>query len=96
MVHKGPSPYNDQTDMIAAIKNADWKPAQNQSYETMVLTNSTLNCKIRPAGFRTNAKYRQIKNTCMLSRIKTRCRIRGKPPQLAVCITMYNEDEAEL
>ena len=32
----------------------------------------------------------------MLSKIKTRCRIRGAPPQLAICITMYNEDEDEL
>ena len=78
------------------IKQTDWKPAQNMSYETLCLTNSTLNCKIRPAGFRTSAKYRQVKNTCMISKIKTRCRIRGEPPKMAVCITMYNEDEDEL
>ena len=29
LIKQGPSPYNDQTDMIATIKNADWKPAQN-------------------------------------------------------------------
>ena len=92
----GNNVYNDKTDMISAIKQSDWKNPQNQSYETMCLTNSTLNCKIRPAGFRPNAKYRQIKNTCMISKMKTRCRIRGKPPQLAVCVTMFNEDEEEL
>lgn len=36
---------------------------------------------------------RRIKNTCLLSKIKTRCRIRNKNPSLAVCITMYNENE---
>ena len=32
----------------------------------------------------------------MLSKIKTRCKIRGAQPKLAVCITMYNEKEDEL
>lgn len=31
-----------------------------------------------------------------MARIKTRCRIRKMNPKLAVCITMYNEDETEL
>lgn len=61
-----------------------------------MLTKTELNCKTRPAGFRINGKYRQIKNTCMLAKIRTRCRIRKAPPKLAVCITMYNEDEKEL
>ena len=32
----------------------------------------------------------------MISKIRTRCRIRKDNPKLAVCITMYNEDEKEL
>ena len=32
----------------------------------------------------------------MMSKIRTRCRIRKENPKLAVCITMYNEDEGEL
>ena len=32
----------------------------------------------------------------MMSKIRTRCRIRKENPKLAVCITMYNEDESEL
>jgi len=32
----------------------------------------------------------------MLSKINARCKIRGSNPKLAVCITMYNEDESEL
>jgi len=32
----------------------------------------------------------------MISKIRTRCRIRKENPKLAVCITMYNEDENEL
>jgi len=62
----------------------------------MALADSKLNVKIRPCVFRSIGKMRKIKNTCLLSKIKTRCRIKGKNPKLAVCITMYNEDEAEL
>ena len=62
----------------------------------MALADSQLNCKIRPCGFRSNSKMRKIKNTCLISRIKTKCRLRGKNPKMAVCITMYNEDEHEL
>lgn len=39
---------------------------------------------------------RKIKNTCLISKVKTKCRLRGKNPKLAVCITMYNENEQEL
>ena len=86
----------DKTEHIAGIAERDWKPPNNVSYETLVLTDSTLNCKIRPAGFRPSGKYRQVKNTCLLSKIKTRCRIRGEAPKMAVCITMFNEDVSEL
>lgn len=83
-------------DIISEGGAAPWKPPINVSYETMVLTKTAKNNKVRPAGFRPSAKYRQIKNTCMLAKIKTRCRIRKQNPRLAVCITMYNEDEKEL
>jgi hypothetical protein len=62
----------------------------------MALADSKLNVKIRPCGFRSSGKMRKIKNTCLISKVKTRCRIRGKNPKVAVCITMYNEDEGEL
>ena len=39
---------------------------------------------------------RQIKNNCLLAKIRMRCRIRKSNPKMAVCITMYNENEAEL
>jgi len=32
----------------------------------------------------------------MMSRIRARCRVRKENPKLAVCITMFNEDEKEL
>ena len=32
----------------------------------------------------------------MLAKIKNKCRLRIRNPRLAVCITMYNEDEQEL
>lgn len=92
----GPVNYLDQTDMISAFKTVAWKKAQNISYETLCLTTSQLNCKVRATGFRTNGKMRMIKNTCLLSKIKTHCRIRGSDPKMAICITMYNEDEQEL
>ena len=74
-------------------KDIDWKPAINISYETMVLTTSKKNDKLRPAGFRHNGQYRQIKTTSMMSVIQQRCKIRQQNPKLAVCITMYNEEE---
>lgn len=39
---------------------------------------------------------RKIKKTCLISKLKTSCRLRQANPKLAVCITMYNEDENEL
>mmetsp|Transcript_1933 Transcript_1933/g.1388 ORF Transcript_1933/g.1388 Transcript_1933/m.1388 type:complete len:165 (+) Transcript_1933:212-706(+) len=39
---------------------------------------------------------RKIKNTVLISKIKTRNRIKKKNPKMAVCITMYNENESEL
>lgn len=74
----------------------EWKPPLNKSYELLTLTNSDLNYKIRPAGFRPTGKMRQVKQTCLLSTIRTRCVMRGQFPKTAVCITMYNENEAEL
>lgn len=74
----------------------EWKPPINKSYETLVLTQTDMNQKLRPAGFRPNLRHRQVKNTSMISKIRTRCRIRKENPKLAVCITMYNEDENEL
>jgi hypothetical protein len=37
-----------------------------------------------------------VKNTCLLARMKKLNMLRKRTPKLAVCITMYNEDEAEL
>ena len=37
-----------------------------------------------------------IKNTCLLGRMKKLNILRKQNPKLAVCITMYNENEAEL
>ena len=78
-----------------SVRNPEWKPRTETTYETLVLTQakSQFNCKVRGAGFRTNGKMRHIKKTCLLAKIKTRCRIRKRDPALAICITMYNEDE---
>jgi len=73
-----------------------WKPAKFVSYETMNLTSTKLNPSIRPCGFMANGKSRQIKNTCLLGRMKKLNLLKNTIPKLAVCITMYNEDEAEL
>ena len=81
---------------LSLKEDAPWKPACNMSYETLCLTSTAMNTKLRPAGFRSNGRHRQVKNTSMISKIKTRCRIRKENPKLAVCITMYNEDEKEL
>ena len=80
-------------------QNSDFstkKPRINSSFETLVLATSSLDQKLRPAGFRANGCYRQIKNSSLLAKIKDRCTLRRQNPKLAVCITMYNEDEKEL
>jgi chitin synthase len=59
----------------------------------MALADSQLNCKIRPCGFRPKDKMRKIKNTCLIAKMKTRNRLKNKNPKIAVCITMYNENE---
>jgi len=46
-----------------------------------------------PCGFRTDGKIRKVKQTCLISRMKNLCMLKGTTPQIAVCITMYNEDE---
>lgn len=79
------------------LREQAWKKKTRTSYETLVLTKSEFNSKVRGAGFRKNGKARHIKKTCLLSKIYQRCHdIRNKPPALAVCITMYNEHVGEL
>lgn len=73
-----------------------WKPAKFVSYETMALTSTKLNQRVRPCGFRPDCKNRMIKTTCLLGRMKKLNMIKQKTPKIAVCITMYNENEAEL
>ena len=51
---------------------------------------------MRPCGFKNDGKNRMIKNTCLLGRMKKLNILRKQNPKLAVCITMYNENEAEL
>ena len=75
----------------------DWKPPRYHSYETMMLhVKENVLKKARPAGFRSSGKPRKIKTTCLISRVKNKCRMKNMNPKLAVCITMYNEDEDEL
>ena len=74
-----------------------WKPRSETTYETLVLTSSEFNSKVRGAGFREDGQARHIKFTdCLLSDIRRRCRQRNRVPAMTVCITMYNEDENEL
>lgn len=85
----------DQTRMT--VQQVQWKPRSETTYETLVLTNSEFNSKVRGAGFRSDGRARQIKFTqCLLSDIRRRCSQRKRSPALCICITMYNEDEQEL
>ena len=77
-------------------KLPNWKPPKFISYEAMGLTSTKLNPSVRPCGFRTNGTNRMIKSTCLLARMKKLCMLKNTTPKLAVCITMYNENEAEL
>ena len=80
------------SDGGTSFQMAQWKPRSETTYETLALAKTSgFNCKVRGAGFRKNGKMRHIKKTCLLAKIKTRCRIRKRNPALAICITMYNE-----
>ena len=76
---------------------AEWKPAKFVSYETMGLCKTADNPIMRPCGFRKDGQLRKIKDTCLIARMKHICVLKDKSkPKLAVCITMYNENEEEL
>jgi Chitin synthase len=65
----------------------------------MGLTKTKLNPTVRPCGFQKNGQSRAIKSTCLIARMKkltTLNKKEKKNPALAVCITMYNENEKEL
>jgi len=76
--------------------DVDWKPPRFQSFETIGLTSTAANLVVRPHGFRTDGTLRTIKKTCMLGRMKKLQLLSDTAPKLAVCITMYNENEEEL
>ena len=80
----------------ANIMEVDYKPRSETSYETLMLTKSDFNSKIKGAGFRKDGKPRQIKKETLLAKLRTRSLIREKRPAIAICITMYNEEEVEL
>ena len=93
------SVYSDVTgkDSKITIMQTQWKPRSETTYETLVLTSSEFNSKVRGAGFREDGQARHIKFTdCHLSDIRRRCRRRDRVPAMTICITMYNEDENEL
>ena len=88
--------YEDTDEDLRDTNKCAWKPAKFISFETMGLTSTKLNPTVRPCGFRTNGRDRMIKSTCLLARIKKVNMLKKTNPKLAVCITMYNENEAEL
>ena len=95
--HNQPSFYEEAASTVEDDKeNANWKPAKYVSFETISLTTTKLNESVRPCGFRSNGRSRMIKSTCLLARIKKLNMLRKTTPKIAVCITMYNENESEL
>ena len=86
----------EKTSINDIIQEFEYKPRSETTYECLMLTNNKLNSNIRGAGFRPDGKPRQIKRTTLLSKVRTRCLIRERKPALAICITMYNEEEKEL
>jgi len=63
------------------------------SYETMGLASTVHNPTMRPCGFMTNGKFRKIKDNCLIARMRNLNILNDTRPKLAVCMTMYNEDE---
>jgi len=64
---------NKSTYTVKSLREKAWKKPTRTSYETLVLTKSEFNSKVRGAGFRKNGKARHIKKTCLLSKIYQRC-----------------------
>jgi len=64
----GVSAYTNKT-----VRQVQWKPKSDTTYETMILTTSVMNSKVRGAGFRSNGTARHIKHSCLLSDIRRRC-----------------------
>ena len=69
-------------------------PFADHSFDTIQLLVGDL--ESLPCGFGINGAKRKIKRQSMLGKLKERCQARHSPPKLAVCITMYNEEENEL
>ena len=74
-------------------KKKDFKPAKHCTYETMGLVSTPKNPITRPCGFRSDGTIRKVKDSCLLARMRSLAMIKNENPKLAVCITMYNEDE---
>jgi hypothetical protein len=74
----------------------NWKPAKFVSQETIGLASTPMNPVMRPCGFRADGQHRKIKDTCLIARMRSLAMLNDKHPKMAVCITMYNEDESEL
>jgi chitin synthase len=92
---KSHSSINENDEDLRPDKN-EWKPAKFASYEVMGLASTKDNPIVRPCGFRKDGKFRKVKDTCMISRMRNLNILKDTRPKLAVCITMYNEDETEL
>ena len=70
------------------------KTAKQHSYDTMQLLVGDI--EVLPRGFGHRGERRRLKRSTLLGRLKKRCNKRGRPPKMAVCITMYNEEVREL
>ena len=51
---------NKNSDMISrmTVQNVQWKPKSETTYETLVLTSSEFNSRVRGAGFRADGRAR--------------------------------------
>jgi len=74
----------------------DWKRAKYKSFETIRLVSTKKNPTVRPCGFRNDGSIRKVKDSCLLGRIRQLAMVKNTRPKLAICITMYNEDEGLL
>lgn len=74
-------------------KVKEFKPPKHRTFETMGLVSTKKNPITRPCGFRKDGSIRKIKDTCLLARMRNLAMLKDRNPKLAVCITMYNEDE---
>ena len=78
-------PYQDTSEITEEPMRV-WKPPMDISIDTIQLVSNELD--VQPCGFGYNGKKIKLRPNTLLTKLKARNKQRGRPPRLALCITM--------